>query len=142
MSSPQQSVPDLLQRFVETPFVLAYSSGRFETNDMSLLASLRETGRLESALVVHGPRLVRLVRDREAPRGGPPTTVICRGPLRTIAMGMGTVVWVDAERKEILGFIGPDVSAGRVCLELLPLALKLLAHNQDLAEPESGASLE
>ena len=127
MSSRQQSAPDHLHRFVETPFVLTYSCGRFETNDMELLASLQEANRLESALVNHGPRLVRLVRDPEAPRGGPPATLIWRGPVRTITIGMGTVVWVDVERREILGFIAPDVSASRVSTDLLPLALKLLA---------------
>ena len=134
MSPQQRSVPDLLRRFVATPLVLLLSTGRFETNDPELFAAVQNSNILEYLSRAKAPYSVKLVRDADAPWGGSNKTLLSRGWVRTVAIGMGTIAWVDAERHEIFGFVAPDVSSMQVITELLPLAVKLLPQQIELAE--------
>ena len=136
MSTDQRSVPDLLHRFVATPLILSLSLGRFETNDPDLLAAVQKSNILDSLLRDKAPYLVKLIRDSDAPCGGSDKTLLSRGWVRTISVGMGTIAWVDVECHEVLGFVAPDVSTRLVVTELLPLAAKLLRDQVNLAELE------
>lgn len=126
MSPQQRSVPDLLCRFVATPLVLVLSTGRFETNDPDLFAAVEKSNVLERLPPSTAPYSVKLIRDADAPRGGSTTTLLSRGWVRAIAIGMGTIAWVDVEHREIMGFVAPDLSTAQIVTELLPLATKLL----------------
>ena len=127
MDAPQRSVPDLLRRFATTPFGFSCPTFRMETNDPRLLAAI-QTSEKQQFLSGNEKTSIRLIRDADAPRGGVETTLIFCGAVRTIVAGRGTVIFVDAERREILGFLAGDISSERAVSELLPLAGKLLSH--------------
>jgi hypothetical protein len=130
MSSGNTLVPDLLRRFVPTPHVFNFLAGescvRLETNDPSIVAAMRSG----TALSSDGNRGLsyswKLIRDEAAPCGGQEVTILSFGPLSTVLLGAGTVIAIDRERWEVLGFIAPDVPSKQFVTNWLPLITKLL----------------
>jgi hypothetical protein len=132
------SAPDLLRRFVPAPHVCNLFAGgscvRLETNDPSIVTAMRsvtapspnENGRVSYSW--------KLIRDEEGPSGGREITILSSGPLSTLLLSMGTVIAIDRERREVLGFIAPDVSAEEFVSSWLPLITQLLVAT------ESGVS--
>jgi hypothetical protein len=125
MSAVDNEVPDLLQRFVPTPYnaliKLFDTAISFQCNDKELIASLEQAGAKNRGT----PSLAaRLVRDYAAPSGGLDITVISTSPVATIMVGAGTVLAVDLEHREIFGFIAASVSAEDFINTVLPVALE------------------
>lgn len=130
MNTENPLVPDLLRRFVRTPHISSFCIGgtwvRLETNDLTLTSTIQSmTAGCETenrGEVSHW----KLIRDEQAPCGGREVTVLSSEPIGTLLLGFGTVIAVDRERREILGFIAPDVT-GRVFMAIvLPLILRFL----------------
>jgi hypothetical protein len=68
---------------------------------------------------------MKIIRDHAAPAElSDPVAVSC-GPVAILMVGAGTVLFVDAERKEILGFLAPSITQRHFVDELLPVILKL-----------------
>jgi hypothetical protein len=128
MNAIETGIPDLLQRFVPTPHtaVVALSGAKIviQSNDKELIASLEGAGTPPENLNTSSLN-ARVVRDHAAPTGGSDITVISNWPLATIIFGAGTVLAVDSERCELLGFIAMSVSAEQFIGSLLPIVVNL-----------------
>jgi hypothetical protein len=128
MSSRTPCVPDLLKRFVPAPYKLDALICRvlvtLETNDPDIVD---EIARANADLKNGGKPTLRLkiIRDSEAPDITSETIVLFSWPIVTVLAGAGTMLALDAERREIVGFIAPQVSAKQVACELLPFLLDL-----------------
>jgi hypothetical protein len=128
MSSRTPCVPDLLKRFVPAPYKLDALICRvpvtLETNDPDIVD---EIARASADLKKRGKPTLRLtvIRDNEAPDGDSETVVLSSGPVVSLLVGAGTILALDAEQREIVGFLAPQVSAKRFALELLPFLLHL-----------------
>ena len=130
MSTETSNVPDLLRRFVATPnssvFRIGSTYARLETNDPTLADTI------QSATVCHENSDAqkdsdwKLIRDEQAPCGGKEVSVLSATPIGTVLLGPGTVIAVDRERHEVLGFIAPDISGEEFAAIALPLILSLL----------------
>jgi len=129
-----ESVPDLLRRHIATPYIsTVFTDGglvTLETNDMELSNTIRhELSRGRKHRPRHsesGPQHWKLIRDDAAPRGGDEITVLAAMTLQTLLFGNGTIITVDRERREVLGFIAPDVTRPVFSTDLLPLILTFL----------------
>ena len=130
------SVPDLLRRFVPAPHVCNVPAGesylRLETNDPSIVTAMRgvaspsdDKGRAFYSW--------RLIRDDQTPRGGRKVTILTSGALSTLLLGVGTIVAVDRQQREVLGFIASDVSDQEFVTILLPLITKLSTESHPVA---------
>lgn len=116
--------PDLLRRFVATPYVFAgrgdLRSIRVESNDLEVALRIR------SSVIIHregkraGGLFCKIVRDAAGPVDGTAISILSSGPLQVLYRGRGTIVIHDRERLEILGFLSPDVSANELVLFLFP----------------------
>lgn len=121
--SEMTSIPDLLRRFVAAPH-----SGEVAVGDIAVTLQTNDPGIVSAMLRAHvdgkGPStsrlFMRLIRDDAAPSGALYQTFLSSWPLGTLALGPGTVIAIDCERREIMGFIADSVPAERVVKELLP----------------------
>jgi len=130
MSAGNTLVPDLLRRFVPARHVSNILAGnicvRLETNDPLIIAAM---ARIAAPPCQENAKLSfswRLIRDEEAPCGGQEVTILSSGPLSTLLLGAGTVIVVDRERCEVLGFIAADVAEKELTRIWFPLLLSLL----------------
>ena len=123
-------MPDLLRRFVETPhaseFCIGSSRARLETNDPILAKAVQKALAACEVEPIGSDSNWKLIRDEQAPCGGLNVTVLSAGPIGTLLLGRGTVIAVDRERREILGFVAPDVSDKDFVTIVLPLVFKFL----------------
>jgi hypothetical protein len=103
-------IPDLLRRFIATPHTFCIGVGensvRLETNDLALLADFQS----EVQQLPLGYSW-KLIRDDVTGRGDE-TTVIVSGSLIVVLLGTVTLVIVDRDRRQVLGFVASDVHAG------------------------------
>jgi hypothetical protein len=130
MSSGNTAVPDLLRRFVHAPHVFNVFAGdtrvRVETNDPSIVEAMRSVTAPPSHENQDPPYFWKLIRDEAAPCGGREVTILSFGPLSTVLIGNGTVIAIDRERREVLGFIAPDVPTRQFVEGWLLLITRLL----------------
>lgn len=123
-------VPDLLRRFIATPHVSILCIGdtcaRLETNDLILASTIQGAIVCQEKSDAQEDSDWKLIRDEQAPCGGREVSVLSADPIGTILLGLGTIVAVDRERREVLGFIAPDISGEEFAAIALPLILKLL----------------
>lgn len=130
MNTEITRVPDLLRRFVATPHISRFHVGstraRLETNDLILAATIQAA---TAGCETEGAGEFwywKLIIDEQAPRGGREVSVLSAGPIGTLLFGLGTVIAVDRERREVLGFVAPDISGEEFAAIVLPRILKLL----------------
>jgi hypothetical protein len=119
--------PDLLRRFVATPYVFNGSVGRqqlcIQSNDLEIALSVRRsciTHRFKGGSDI---LLWKLIRDSAAPEDDAQILTISDGVLRTLHLGTGTVLIYDRERAEVLGFISPAVKTQELSSSLIPSLL-------------------
>ena len=122
-------VPDLLRRFVPTPHSAIVTVRDIEvtlqTNDPEFVSVMQSAP--AASEVPHPKRLLMtLVRDDTAPSGDSYLTFLPLWPLGTLSLGQGTVLAIDCERREVIGFIANPVAAERVANELFPILLDFL----------------
>jgi hypothetical protein len=112
--------PDLLRRFVATPYVfnvlLGGHNACMRSNDLEIALSMRRLCLLGGTTI----RDWKIIRDAVAPAGGKAVLVLRAGSLRTLYQGTGTVLAYDQERSELLGFVAPDVDADHLVSSLIP----------------------
>jgi hypothetical protein len=131
MNSGDTAVPDLLQRFVHAPHVCSVFAGdtcvSVETNDPTIVEAMRSVTAPSSHENQGQPYLWKLIRDEAAPCSGREVTILSFGPLSTVLLGTGTVITVDRERREVLGFIAPDMPTKKFVETWLLLITRLLS---------------
>jgi hypothetical protein len=122
--------PDLLRRFVPTSHISAFSIGdirvRLETNDPAMITALQ--ARFDSPLAdcAGAQYLWKLIREEEATGSGPEITILSSLGVSTILLGTKTVVVIDYQRHEVLGFIAADISADQFVSILTPVVRDLI----------------
>jgi hypothetical protein len=116
--------PDLLRRFVATPFVFCSGEGANQT--------CIQSNDLEIALIIRRCCIARLlqnnfnvltwkfIRDASASTKNAQISTITDGSLRTLYFGTGTVLIHDCEKAEVLGFISAEVKTSQLVSSLLP----------------------
>ena len=130
MSPETSHVPDLLRRFVAAPnsfvFRIGSTYARLETNDPTLADTILNATVCREHSDAQEDSDWKLIRDKQAPCGGKEISVLSAAPLGTVLLGPGTVIAVDRERREVLGFIASDISGEEFTGIALPLILSLL----------------
>jgi hypothetical protein len=127
MTSEPRWHPDLLRRFVATPYVFHKCDGPsriwVESNDLEIALSVRRSGDVQR----HGDRagglICKVIRDATGPEDSRGISIVSGGPLRLLHMGMGTVLVYDQERSELLGFISRDLKVHELISSLIPALL-------------------
>jgi hypothetical protein len=145
MSTASIRVPDLLRRFAPAPHCVSAVIGDIElelhTNDATLSAALQRAGTPsrsgESAVSLD----LKVIRDCDAPSGGSDVTVLSAWPLTMLLMGAGTMLVMDSERREILSFLAPAITADRFVHELLPMLLEYLQSGTAFIAPSQPSDL-
>ena len=119
--------PDLLRRFVPTPYVFSKGDGPnrlfIESNDLEIALSVRQSGITHRQSSRSGGMLCKLIRDMLGPVNGSGLTIVSDGALRVLYVGRGTILIHDRERSELLGFIARDVQAQELVSSLIPALL-------------------
>lgn len=130
MSPEASHVPDLLRRFVAAPNSFVFRIGgtyaRLETNDPTLAETIQSATACRENSDAQEDSDWKLIRDEQAPCGGKEVSVLSATPVGTVLLGRGTVIAVDRERREVLGFIAPDISGEELTAIVLPVVLSLL----------------
>jgi len=121
--------PDLLRRFVPTPFRAIYRIGEVpvlvQTNDIALLPAFP----LEGNFVAPGEDLFewKLVRDADVREPlEAPVALNCR-ELQVVQMGPACLLALDEGERELLGFIGAGIDGNTYQEFLIPLMHRMTA---------------
>jgi hypothetical protein len=120
--------PDLLRRFVPTPYVFSKYDGPnrlvIASNDLEIALSVRRSDIFHRRGAWAGGLLCKLIRDMAGPVDGSEMTIVSDKTLRVLYVGRGTILIHDRERSELLGFIAGHVPAQEVVLSLIPAVLE------------------
>lgn len=116
--------PDLLRRFVPTPYVFDRYVGanRFlvESNDLEIALSVRRSVVVHRQMDQSGGLTCKLIRESAGSIDGSEITVISHGTVRVLYQGTGTILIHDHERSEFLGFIARNIKAQELVSSLIP----------------------
>lgn len=127
MTEGQYWHPDLLRRFVPTPYVFSRLDGPnrllVESNDLEIALSVRRAGVVHRQSNQAGGIVCKLIRDMAGPVDDSEITIVSDGALRVLYLGRGTILIHDDERSELLGFIARNVKAEELVSSLLPALL-------------------
>jgi hypothetical protein len=139
-------IPDLLRRFVATPYQCHVQRGGVDlevhTNDPVLVSELSRSTGPEPLDPLRVSLFAKIVRDDDAPRDQSEIMTLSSWPLVSVLMGTGTILCLDCERRELLGFIASHVSASDVVSVLLSLAIDLFrTQTPDRRQVSSGGNL-
>ncbi|HEX8926551.1 MAG TPA: hypothetical protein VF786_12205 [Terriglobales bacterium] len=118
MSELRNPAPDLLRRFVPTPFKLIAGSTVLETNDLDMLDAL------DGHTIPAGARdfTIHIVRDT-CSSTSTEQRLFESGHLRLLTIGLHTMFLVDRKRRRSYAFLASDFPASRVP-EVLRFALQ------------------
>jgi hypothetical protein len=142
MNLSDSAIPDLLRRFAPATHELCvWVDGiavTLRSNDARIVSALHKAGTRDGWVRPAHSVLVKVIRDEDASIDQSNVTVVTSWPLVTILRGPGTMICLDCERREILGFVAPDVSAEEFVSQLLPLALEHLRRETLAASAATG----
>lgn len=128
MTDESWSHPDLLHRFVPTPYVFSKFDGsnRFivESNDLEIAFRLRRSSIIHRRGISAGGLVCKVIRDTTGPMDHSKMTIVSDGVVRVLFMGRGTILIYDTERSELLGFVARKVSVHELMWSLIPLLLE------------------
>jgi hypothetical protein len=123
--------PDLLRRFVATPYIFLKGEGPnriyVESNNLEIALSVRNSIILQPQENRAGGLFCRLIRDTDGFVGGTEISIVTDGALRVLHLGQATILIHDIERSELFGFVSPRVDAYTLASSLIPALLKLPA---------------
>jgi hypothetical protein len=127
MTDDQCWHPDLLRRFVPTPFVFNRWDGPnrlfVASNDLEIALSVCQAGIFHRQSKRAGGLLCKLIRDLAGPVDGSDITTLSDAALRVLYLGRGTILIHDHERSELLGFIARNVTVQELVSSLIPALL-------------------
>jgi hypothetical protein len=120
--------PDLLRRFVPTPYVFSTFEGpkhiTVESNDLEIALSVRHSEIVHREGNRAGGLRCKFIRDMTGPMDDSEITIVSDGILRVLSMGRGTILIHDRERSELLGFIARKVPVQDLVSSLIPAILE------------------
>ncbi len=126
--------PDLLRRFVPTPYVFSKGVGPsrliVESNDLEIALSVRRAGIVYRNRNRPGRLLCKLIRDVAGPVDGSGITIVSDGAIRVLYLGRGTILIHDHERSELFGFIARNVKVEELTSSLIPALLNAWANTK------------
>ena len=121
--------PDLLRRFVATPYVFADIVGprRYSvwSNDLEIALAVRRSWRTRRSENLPAVVSWQLIRDVVAVNDINEITLFSAGELRTLIVGTETILFYDAQRSEFLGFVSSTITIKHLVTELIPALLKI-----------------
>ena len=121
--------PDLLRRFLPTPYVFSKFDGPnricIESNDLEIALSVRDSIIIERRGNRAGGLLCKIIRDTAAPVDGSEISIVSDGALRVLHLGKGTILVHDRERSELLGFVSRNVKTKELVSSLIPALMDL-----------------
>jgi hypothetical protein len=131
------SLPDLLRRFVATPYrfeeVLQSTVVALETNDQGLLTGFRVRAE-ELAGVLASPSdkywYWKVIRDYDVFQEDHHRFLLDDETTSTLFLGTGTVVAIDWQRDELLGFVAAGISTQCLVDALIDLATRHHLNNE------------
>ena len=104
--------PDLLRRFVPTPYVFSNCNGPngivVESNDLGIALGVRRAGLVSDRDSRRG-LFCKLIRDMTARVDGSEITIVSDGALRVLYLGVGTILIHDHEKSQLFGFVARNV---------------------------------
>ena len=116
--------PDLLRRFVATPFIFCSGEGAnqvcIQSNDLEIALSIRRSCIAQLPPDSFNVLTWKFIRDVSASTKDAQISTITDGSLRTLYFGTGTVLIHDREKAEVFGFISAEVKADQLVSSLLP----------------------
>ena len=119
--------PDLLRRFVPTPYVFRECDGPnrmlVESNDLEIALGVRRAGIVDRQSNRGGGLVCKLIRDMAGPVDGSEIIIVSDGPLRVLYLGRGTILIYDHERSELFGFVARNVTVQELVSSLIPALL-------------------
>lgn len=121
--------PDLLRRFVPTPYVFSECHGPsrlcVESNDLDIALSVWDSDIIRRQGSQAEGLLCKIIRDTTGPVDGTEISVVSDGVLRILCMGRGTILIHDHERSELLGFVSPNLKCKELVAALIPTLFEL-----------------
>jgi hypothetical protein len=118
--------PDLLRRFVPTPYVFSNCNGPngivVESNDLGIALGVRRAGLVSDRDNRRG-LFCKLIRDMTARVDGSEITIVSDGALRVLYLGVGTILIHDHEKSQLFGFVARDVKVEELVTSLIPALL-------------------
>jgi hypothetical protein len=121
--------PDLLRRFVATPYIFIKGEGpnriRVESNNLEIALSVWNFFNPQSQGNRVDGLFCRLIRDANGPVSGTKISIVTDGALRVLHLGQETILIHDIERSELLGFVSGSVEVNTLVSSLIPALLKL-----------------
>jgi hypothetical protein len=127
-SGPKASPPDLLKRFVETPFRADFRVGStrviVKTNDPAIPDLLRD---FETPSRIRPLRLFRwkLVLDGDVRATASEPMLLRSGPVVVVSMGPACLIGVDYEKNELFAFLGSAASGDEFMASVLRVLREL-----------------
>jgi hypothetical protein len=119
--------PDLLRRFVATPFVFSVSDGsqriQIESNDFEIANSVRRFAMRSSQADQDEMLFCKVVRDVTCDEDDSEPLILINGAIRMLQRGGKTILIYDEERAELFGFIARDVKVESLTSSLIPAIL-------------------
>ena len=119
--------PDLLRRFVPTPYVFTKSDGPnqifVESNDLEIALAVRRAGLVHGRDAQARGLFCKLIRDMAGPVRSSEMTIVTDGALRVLYLGLGTILIHDHERSELFGFVARNVKVEELVTSLIPALL-------------------
>jgi len=121
--------PDLLRRFVATPYVFADTVGpcrySVRSNDLEIALAVRRSWSTRRSENLPAVVSWQLIRDVLAVNDITEITLFSAGELRTLIVGTETILFYDAQRAEFFGFVSPTITIKHLVTELIPALLKI-----------------
>jgi hypothetical protein len=121
--------PDLLRRFVATPYVFTDNVGpsrhSVRSNELGIALAVRRSWSTHRAENLPTVVSWHLIRDVFAANTSTEMTLVSAGKLRTLIVGTETILCYDAQRSECLGFVSSRTTIPRLFAELIPVLLKI-----------------
>jgi hypothetical protein len=119
--------PDLLRRFVPTPYVFRGPDGSnhicVESNDLEIALSVRRFA-ADSPQFDRTRRLsCKLVRDTTCVEDSSEVSILVDGGVRMLHQAAGTILIYDEERAELLGFVARNIKVETLVTSLIPAVL-------------------
>jgi hypothetical protein len=110
--------PDLLQRFVPTPFSCTLGETRIESNSEALVSALQE-----ATPQFHPVAHLKIIVDHSVTADGDTLTHINSTHLHTLLRGTATILIYDRKSREILAFLSPQITCAELLNRLLPATI-------------------
>ena len=110
--------PDLLQRFVPTPYSCTLGETLVESNSEPLVSALQK-----AKPQLHPVAHLKIIVDHSVVEDGNTLTHINSTHLHTLLCGTATILIYDRESRELLAFLSPQISGAELVNRLLPATI-------------------